>query len=74
MAVSAGLSYALGALVPLVVVIASPRDLRVGLTFIAVLLARALTGWLAAWVTGLPPLRLVRRNLLLGAATLGTAW
>jgi VIT1/CCC1 family predicted Fe2+/Mn2+ transporter len=36
-----------------------------------VLLALALTGWFAASLTGLSPLRLVRRNLLLGAATLG---
>jgi VIT1/CCC1 family predicted Fe2+/Mn2+ transporter len=69
-ALSAGLSYALGAAVPLAVVIASPRDLRIELTFVAVLLALALTGWFASWVTGLPPLRLVRRNLVLGAATL----
>jgi hypothetical protein len=42
-------------------VIASPGGLRIEFTIVAVLLA---------WLTGLPPLRLVRRNLVLGAATL----
>lgn len=51
-------------------VVASPRGLRIELTFVAVLLALALTGWLAAWLTGLPPLRLVRRNVVLGAGAL----
>ena len=47
------------------------RDLR-SVMDVAVLLALALTGWFAAKLTGLPPLRLVRQNLVLGAATLGT--
>jgi VIT1/CCC1 family predicted Fe2+/Mn2+ transporter len=37
------------------------------LTFAAVLLALGLTGWFAAWLTDLPVLRLVRRNVLLGS-------
>ena len=69
-ALVSGLSYALGAVVPLVVVSVSPRGLRVELTFVAVLLALALTGWFAARLTGLSALRLVRRNLVLGAAAL----
>jgi VIT1/CCC1 family predicted Fe2+/Mn2+ transporter len=40
-ALATGLSYALGAVVPLVVVSASPRGLRIELTFVAVLLALA---------------------------------
>jgi VIT1/CCC1 family predicted Fe2+/Mn2+ transporter len=37
---------------------------------VAVLVALGLTGWFASWLTGLPVLRLIRRNLLLGAATM----
>jgi VIT1/CCC1 family predicted Fe2+/Mn2+ transporter len=69
-ALTAGLSFALGAVVPLALVIASPDGLRIELTIVAALLALALTGWVTSWLTGLPPLRLVRRNLVLGAATL----
>jgi len=69
-ALIAGLCYALGAVVPIVVVIGSPIGPRIELTVVAVLLALALTGWFTAWLTGLSSLRLVRRNLVLGAATL----
>jgi hypothetical protein len=31
------------------------------------------TGWFAAWLTGLPVLRLVRRNVLLGGAIMGAS-
>jgi vacuolar iron transporter family protein len=69
-AVVAGLSYALGAAVPLVVVTLVPVEPRVELTAVAVLVALGLTGWFTSWLTGLSPLRLVRRNLALGVATL----
>ncbi len=69
-AVIAGLSYGLGAAVPLAVVSAVPVGPRIELTFVAVLLALALTGWFTSWLTGLSLLRLVRRNLILGAATM----
>ena len=66
----AGLSYALGAVVPLAVVTAVPVGPRIELTFVAALLALALTGWFTSWLTGLTLLRLVRRNLVLGVATM----
>lgn len=71
-AVTAGLFYAAGAAIPLAAMKWLPFTDRIALTFAAVLLALALTGWLASWLTGLPVLRLVRRNLLLGAATMAT--
>lgn len=69
-AVIAGLSYALGAAIPLAVVSVVPVGPRIELTFVAVLLALALTGWFTSWLTGLSVVRLVRRNLVLGAATM----
>ena len=69
-ALTGGLSYALGAAIPLAVVTAVPVGPRIELTFVAVLLALALTGWFTSWLTGLPLLRVVRRNLILGAATM----
>jgi VIT1/CCC1 family predicted Fe2+/Mn2+ transporter len=35
-----------------------------------VLLVLALTGWFAAWVTGLPTLKMVVRNLVLGGCAM----
>jgi VIT1/CCC1 family predicted Fe2+/Mn2+ transporter len=66
----AGLSFALGAIAPLAVVSAVPVGPRIELTFVAVLLALALTGWFTSWLTGLPLLRMVCRNLILGVATM----
>jgi hypothetical protein len=39
-----------------------PLDNRLALTFVAVLIALGLTGWLAAWLTRLPVFRLVGRK------------
>jgi VIT1/CCC1 family predicted Fe2+/Mn2+ transporter len=67
-AVTAGLCYGVGAAVPLVVFAWLPLGNQVTPTFVIVLMALALTGWLAAWLTGLSVVRLVRRNVLLGGA------
>jgi vacuolar iron transporter family protein len=67
-AVTAGLGYGIGAAIPLAGMKWLPLDDRLTLTFITVLIALGLTGWLAAWLTGLPVLRLVRRNVLLGSS------
>jgi len=69
-ALSAGLFYSLGAAVPLVAIRWLPTRERSELAFVPVLLALGLTGWFAAWVTGLPTLRMVARNLVLGACAM----
>jgi VIT1/CCC1 family predicted Fe2+/Mn2+ transporter len=71
-AITAGLCYALGAAIPLVVMSAVPVGQRTELTFVAVLVGLALTGWFASWLTGLSAPRLVRRNLVLGAVIMAT--
>jgi VIT1/CCC1 family predicted Fe2+/Mn2+ transporter len=50
----AGASYGVGAALPLTSILWLPADDRMTLTFIVVLIALGLTGWLAAWLTGLP--------------------
>ena len=69
-ALNAGLFYGLGAAVPLATIRWLPTRDRSELAFVPVLLALGLTGWFAAWVTGLPPLRMVVRNLVLGACAM----
>jgi VIT1/CCC1 family predicted Fe2+/Mn2+ transporter len=69
-ALSAGLFYGLGAMVPLVALRWLPTSERSELAFAPVLLALGLTGWFAAWVTGLPTFRMVVRNLVLGACAM----
>jgi VIT1/CCC1 family predicted Fe2+/Mn2+ transporter len=69
----AGASYGVGAALPLTSILWLPADDRMTLTFIVVLIALGLTGWLAAWLTGLPAPRLVRRNVVLGGATMAAS-
>jgi VIT1/CCC1 family predicted Fe2+/Mn2+ transporter len=69
----AGASYGVGAALPLTSILWLPADDRMTLTFIVVLIALGLTGWLAAWLTGLPALRLVRRNVVLGGVTMAAS-
>jgi len=64
--VTAGLCYGIGAAVPLAAMSWLPLDDRASLAFVIVLIALGVTGWFAAWLTELPVLRLVRRNILLG--------
>jgi vacuolar iron transporter family protein len=71
--VGAGAVYAVGAALPLAGILWLPSDDRMVLTFVVVLIALGLTGWLASWLTGLPALRLVRRNVLLGGATMAAS-
>jgi VIT1/CCC1 family predicted Fe2+/Mn2+ transporter len=72
-AVTAGFCYGVGAAVPLAAMSWLPTDDRLAVTFVIVLLALGLTGWFAAWLTGLPVLRLVRRNVLLGGAVMAAS-
>jgi len=69
-AVNAGLFFGLGAAVPLVALRWLPGRERVELAFAPVLLALALTGWFASWLTGLPRSRMVLRNVVIGAAAM----
>jgi VIT1/CCC1 family predicted Fe2+/Mn2+ transporter len=71
--VAAGLYFAAGGMVPLAAIYLVPLGERAALTFLIVLVTLGLTGWFAAWLTKLPAVRIVRRNLLLGAATMMVA-
>ena len=69
-ALNAGLFYGLGAAVPLATIRWLPTRDRSELAFVPVLVALGLTGWFAAWVTGLPTLKMVARNVVLGACAM----
>jgi VIT1/CCC1 family predicted Fe2+/Mn2+ transporter len=67
---TAGLCLGIGAVIPLAAMIWLPRGELPALTFVAILFALGLTGWFAAWLTGLPVIRLMRRNIVLGSAVM----
>ncbi len=72
-AVTAGFCYGIGAAVPLAAMSWLPVNDRLAVTFVVVLVALGLTGWFAAWLTGLPVLRLIRRNVLLGGTIMAAS-
>ncbi|WP_185994361.1 VIT1/CCC1 transporter family protein [Nocardioides campestrisoli] len=57
------LAFTLGALLPLLVIVFTPIDLRVYITAVAVALALAVTGYVSARLGGSPPGRAVIRNV-----------
>ena len=67
-------SFALGALVPLAAVLLTPRAQAVPVTFAAVLLALAGTGWASSKLGGAPHGPATVRNVLGGALAMGVTW
>ena len=68
--IASALSFTLGALLPLLAILLPPAAWRVPTTFVAVLIALAITGVLSARLGGSPPGRAVIRVLIGGTAGL----
>ena len=71
MAVGAGIAFALGSLLSILIVLFVPRAQRGAMEIVAVFLALAMTSLLAARLSGTSVRRALARNLTLGAATMG---
>ena len=61
------MSFTIGALLPLIAILLPPRVARIPVTVAAVLLALAITGWVAARLGGAKPLRPILRVTVGGA-------
>ena len=66
-AISSAVSFTVGALLPLIAILLPPASARIAVTVAAVLLALAITGWVAARLGGAKPLRPVLRVTAGGA-------
>lgn len=66
-AISSALSFTIGALLPLIAILLPPPHARIPVTVAAVLLALAITGWVAARLGGAQPLRPILRVTVGGA-------
>lgn len=73
-AISSAVSFTLGALLPLLAILLPPPELRVPITFAAVLIALAATGAISATVGGASPLRASVRLVFGGALALLATW
>jgi VIT1/CCC1 family predicted Fe2+/Mn2+ transporter len=65
-AVASAISYTLGALIPLLAIVLPPRDWRVPVAVVVVMLALGVTGWAGARVGGGRPRRAMLRVLVGG--------
>jgi VIT1/CCC1 family predicted Fe2+/Mn2+ transporter len=67
-------SFLVGAVLPMLAILLPPPEWRIVTTFIAVVIALAITGWLSAWIGGAPRLRAISRVVIGGALALAVTW
>ena len=63
-------SFALGSVLPLLAIALPPADMRIPITFFAVVLALTITGWVGAWLGGASPMRPIVRNVAVSVVTM----
>jgi VIT1/CCC1 family predicted Fe2+/Mn2+ transporter len=73
-AISSAIAFTLGALLPLIAIVLPPPEWRVPVTFVAVLIALALTGTVSARLGGASKARAAIRLVLGGALALAATW
>ncbi|SBS72076.1 VIT1/CCC1 transporter family protein [uncultured Microbacterium sp.] len=73
-ALASGIAFTIGALLPLATVLLLPHPARIVWTFVAVLAALALTGYVAAWIGGSSRGRAVLRTVIGGMLALGATF
>ncbi|MFT6534369.1 MAG: VIT1/CCC1 family predicted Fe2+/Mn2+ transporter [Alpinimonas sp.] len=73
-ALSSAIAFTVGAALPLVTMLLSPVEWRIGATFVSVIVALALTGGIGAYVGGSPLIRPILRVTIGGAAALAVTF
>lgn len=73
-AVASAVAFTIGALLPLLTILLTPSAVRVAWTFVAVLIALAVTGYVAAWIGGSVRWRAVVRTVIGGALALAATF
>jgi vacuolar iron transporter family protein len=73
-ALASALAFTVGAILPLVAILLPSTGARVPVTFVAVALALALTGWLSARLGDADRARAVRRNVIGGALAMAVTY
>lgn len=67
---ASAVSFTVGALLPLLMIILTPESIRIPLTFASVVVALMITGFASARLGGAPVLRAVLRNVIGGAVAM----
>jgi VIT1/CCC1 family predicted Fe2+/Mn2+ transporter len=73
-AISSAIAFTVGALLPMLAILLPPPHARIPITFVGVLLALALTGWMSARLGGADPGRATKRVLIGGALAMAITY
>lgn len=73
-ALASAVAFLVGALLPMATILLLPHPARIIATFVAVLIALAVTGYLAAWIGGASRGKAVIRTIVGGAIALGATF
>ncbi|GAT88600.1 membrane protein [Paenarthrobacter nicotinovorans] len=73
-ALASAVAFTLGAVLPMLAILLPPAEMRVPLTFVAVLVALAITGAIGAWIGGASRVRAAVRVVLGGALALAATF
>lgn len=73
-AIASAVAFTTGALLPMATILLLPHPMRLVWTFVAVLVALAVTGYLAAWIGGARRGRAILRTVVGGALALGATF
>jgi len=73
-AISSAIAFTVGAMLPLLTILLLPPPTRVPVTFFAVLIALAITGWVSARLGGANPKRAVGRVVVGGALAMAITY
>ncbi len=73
-AISSAVSFTVGAMLPLLAILLPPAGIRVPVTFVAVLVTLALTGWISARIGGASIQRAVLRVVIGGALAMAVTF
>ncbi len=73
-AMSSAIAFTVGALLPLLTILLLPPSTRIPVTFVAVLIALALTGWASARLGGANPRRAIMRVVIGGALAMAITY
>jgi VIT1/CCC1 family predicted Fe2+/Mn2+ transporter len=73
-AISSAISFTIGALLPMLAILLTPPMTRIPITFVAVLIALGITGWISARLGGADPVRATQRVVVGGAIAMAITY
>ncbi|MFM8600272.1 MAG: VIT family protein [Mycobacterium sp.] len=73
-AISSAVAFTTGAILPMLAILLTPPAPRIPITFVAVLLALAITGWVSARLGGADPVRATQRVVIGGAVAMAITY